>query len=85
MEAVKNLIDLNQLAPYEALEVFFSANTPDSAWEKFFQLLKAWVSQPSEKKQYTDEEIALFLDLRHQPGHRRCREGHPDKDDPKDQ
>lgn len=62
MEAVKNLIDLNQQPPYEALEVFFSVHTPDSVWEKFFHLLKAWANQPNEKKQYTDEKIALFLD-----------------------
>jgi type II secretory pathway component PulF len=60
--AVQNLTDLNALSPYEVLEAFFRVNSRDEVWDKCFGLLKVWAKRPGDIKQYSDEEIALFLD-----------------------
>jgi type II secretory pathway component PulF len=50
------------LSPTELLEGFFTTQTAESAQLYVWHLFQAWASLPAEKKQYSDEEIALFLD-----------------------
>ncbi len=61
--ATNDLTSVTMASAPKTLEAFFASNTPESVKEIFWYLFKAWVSQPSDKKkQYSDEEIALFLD-----------------------